>query len=252
LIVYSFTPFLTFLAWQRARVFQALRDCLRLHKDFEARRTFFRGASALKHTKTMSRQSNNQKRGRSLNLQPSYVTDGYEVEIEEIKSDSEYDSDVTVIGRGRKAPRVSRTPPHHGPSALRMLPAPPSSPLLQPSTPAPEPACLEWYPTLSQHQCSHEAEVQQLRVQVGELQLEAQRNIELRTELRQDYCRMSSGFEELRELFKNLVDQRNWDDLRRQCDEEDRKEWENKIATRITFSEAKASGKKNWIRMPRQ
>jgi hypothetical protein len=105
--------------------------------------------------------------------------------------------------------------PHHGPSAIRMLPAPPSSPLLQPSTPAPEPACLEWYPTLSQQQCSHEVEVQQLRVQVGELQLEAQKNIELRTELRQDYCRMFSEIRELRELFKNLVEQRNWDDLRR-------------------------------------
>jgi hypothetical protein len=78
-------------------------------------------------------------------------------------------------------------------------------------------------------------------VQVGELQLEAQKNIELRTELRQDYCRMSSEIRELRELFKNLVEQRNWDDLRRQCDEEDRREWENRIATRIIFSEAKAT-----------
>jgi hypothetical protein len=73
---------------------------------------------------------------------------------------------------------------------MRMLPAPPSSPPMQSSTPAPEPACLEWYPTLSQQQWSHEVEVQQLRAQVGELQLEAQRNIELRTQLRQDYCRM--------------------------------------------------------------
>jgi hypothetical protein len=68
---------------------------------------------------------------------------------------------------------------------MRMLPAPPSSPLLEPSTPAPEPAWFEWYLTVSQQQCSHEVEVQQLRVQVGELQLEAQKNIELRTELRQ-------------------------------------------------------------------
>jgi hypothetical protein len=67
---------------------------------------------------------------------------------------------------------------------MLMLPAAPSSPLLQSSTPAPEPACLEWYPTLSQQQCRHEVEVQQLKAQVGELQLEAQRNIELRTELR--------------------------------------------------------------------
>jgi hypothetical protein len=85
----------------------------------------------------MSGQSKNQKRGRSLDLHPSYnnqnqnrlITAGYELEIEEIKSDSEYDSDV-IICRGRKAPRVSRTPPHHGPSAMRMLPALPSSPPL--------------------------------------------------------------------------------------------------------------------------
>jgi hypothetical protein len=78
----------------------------------------------------MSRQSKNQKRGRLLDLQPLYnnrnqnrlIAADYELEIEEIKSDSEYDSDV-IIGRGRKAPRVSRTAPHHGPSAMRMLPA---------------------------------------------------------------------------------------------------------------------------------
>jgi septal ring factor EnvC (AmiA/AmiB activator) len=123
---------------------------------------------------------------------------------------------------------------------MHMLPAAPSSPLLQPSTPAPDPACLEWYPTLSQQQCSHEVEVQQLGMQVGELRFEAEENIELRTELRQDYRRMSSEIREQRDLIKNLVDQRNWDDLRRQCDEKDRRGWENKIATHITFSEAKA------------
>jgi hypothetical protein len=204
----------------------------------------------------MSGQSKNQKRGRSLDLHPSYnnqnqnrlITAGYELEIEEIKSDSEYDSDV-IIGRGRKAPRVSRTPPHHGPSAMRMLPALPSSPPLQPGTPAQDPALLEWHPALSQQQCPHEVEVQQLRVQVGVLQLEAQRNIELRTELHQDYCRMSSEIRELRELLKDLVDKRNWDDLRRQCDEEDRKEWENQIATRITFSEAKAIDRISQLRL---
>jgi hypothetical protein len=204
----------------------------------------------------MSRQSKNQKRGRPLDLQPSYndqnqnllITAGYELEIEEIKLDSEYDSDV-IVGRGRKAPRVSQTPPHHGPSAMRMLPASPSSPLRQPCTPAQDPALLEWHPALSQQQCPHEVEVQQLRAQVGELQLEAQRNLELRTELHQDYCRMSSEIRELRELLKDLVDKRNWDDLRRQCDEEDRREWENQIATRITFSEAKAIDRVSQLRL---
>jgi hypothetical protein len=82
----------------------------------------------------MSRQSKNHKCGRSLDLQPlnnnqnqnRLITAGFELEIEEIKSDSEYDSDV-IVGRGRKAPRVSRTPPHHGPSAMRMRPASRSS-----------------------------------------------------------------------------------------------------------------------------
>jgi hypothetical protein len=53
----------------------------------------------------------------------------------------------------------------------------------------------------------------------------------------------------LRELLKDLVDKRNWDDLRRQCDEEDRKKWENQIATRITFSEAKAIDRTSQLRL---
>jgi hypothetical protein len=60
---------------------------------------------------------------------------------------------------------------------------------------------------------------------------------------------MSSEIRELRELLKHLLDQRNWDDLRRQCDKEDRREWENKIATRITFSEAKATDRVSQLRL---
>jgi hypothetical protein len=78
-------------------------------------------------------------------------------------------------------------------------------------------------------------------VQVGELQLEVQKNIELRTLLLHDNCLVSLEIRELRELFKNLAEQRNWDDLRRQCDKEDQREWENRITTRITFSETKAT-----------
>jgi hypothetical protein len=60
---------------------------------------------------------------------------------------------------------------------------------------------------------------------------------------------MSSEIRELRELFKNLVEQRNWDDQPRQCDEEDRREWENRIVTRITLSEAKATGLISQLRL---
>jgi hypothetical protein len=56
----------------------------------------------------MSAQINHHKRGRSLDQRPTpttrhrFVTAGVEVEIEEPRSDSEYDSDVIVVGKGRK------------------------------------------------------------------------------------------------------------------------------------------------------
>jgi hypothetical protein len=57
-----------------------------------------------------------------------------------------------MVGKGRKFPRISETPPNHAPSAMRMLPAPPSSPQPQgspvppPETPNRDPGLLEWYP----------------------------------------------------------------------------------------------------------
>jgi hypothetical protein len=62
------------------------------------------------------------KRGRSLdqrlfgNSEDRFITAGGEAEAEATTSDSEYDSDVIVVGKGRKCLRVSRTPPNHTPS----------------------------------------------------------------------------------------------------------------------------------------
>jgi hypothetical protein len=112
-----------------------------------------------------------------------FLTSGVEVEIEEPSSDSEYDSDVIVVGKGRKCPPISETPPNHAPSAMRMLPAPPSSPLPQGSpVPPPEklngdPGLLEWYPHQIHTSCPLAIEVQKLRAQVGHLELEATRYI---------------------------------------------------------------------------
>jgi hypothetical protein len=86
------------------------------------------------------------KRGRS---EHRVITASGEVEAQATTSDSEYDSDVIVVGKGRKCPRVSRTPPNHTPSWMRALPQPPTSPQSISSTSLPEPAPLEWHPGTS-------------------------------------------------------------------------------------------------------
>jgi hypothetical protein len=72
-----------------------------------------------------------------------------EVEPEEIRSESEYDSDVIVIGKRRKCPCVSRTPPKYMPSSMHTLLPPPGLPVL-PRT-IPRPVLLEWYPENPSH-----------------------------------------------------------------------------------------------------
>ena len=120
----------------------------------------------------MSAQINHHKRGRSLDQRPTpttrylYGTASVEDEIEEPRSDLEYDADVIVVGKGRKCPRVSETPPHHAPSASRMLPAAqlspqlPSSPLAAMETDYRHQALLEWHSPPSNRSCLHEAQVQ--------------------------------------------------------------------------------------------
>jgi hypothetical protein len=115
-------------------------------------------AGILQLSINMSTQPNIHNRGRSVDQRSTYtsknlfLTSGYEVKIEEPRSDSEYDSDVIVVGKGQKSRGISETPPNHAPSAIRMLPAPPSlpqpqgSPIPPPDTLNRDPGLLEWNP----------------------------------------------------------------------------------------------------------
>jgi hypothetical protein len=174
------------------------------------------------------------KRGRSLdqrficNSEQRFIT-ASEVEANETRSESEYDSDVIVIGKGRKCPRVSRTPPNHMPSSRRTLPSQPTPHILPRITP--EPALLEW-PSGSRYTspCLHEVKITELKARVGYLKIEAQHNIELRSEiqqnfcrisaecrnLRQDFCRVSAECTKLQKAVSDLVQFRSWEELRRQ------------------------------------
>jgi hypothetical protein len=60
-----------------------------------------------------------------------------QVEPDEAKSDSECDSNV-IVRQGRKCPEVSRTPPYHKPSSMRIMPDHASiEPVSNATTPAP-------------------------------------------------------------------------------------------------------------------
>jgi hypothetical protein len=95
------------------------------------------------------------KRSRSLDQQlftkseHRFITASGEVEAQVMTSDLEYESDVMVVGKGRKCSRVKRKPPNQVPSWMRTLPLPPTSPPSIPSTNIPEPALLEWHPRTS-------------------------------------------------------------------------------------------------------
>jgi hypothetical protein len=125
-----------------------------------------------------------------------FITPSGEVESQAMTSDSEYDSDVIVIGKGRKCPRVSRMPPNHTPSWMRALPQPPTSPQRISSTSLPEPALLEWDPGTSSQDppCLHLGEISDLNARVEYLELEAQNNIELRSDMQQNWCRVSAEY----------------------------------------------------------
>jgi hypothetical protein len=193
----------------------------------------------------MSTQPNVHKRGRSVNQRSTYtsekrfLTSGVEVEIEEPRSDSEYDSDVIVVGKGRKCPRISETPPNHAPSAMRILPAPPSSPQPQgspvppPETPNRDPGLLEWYPHPIHNSCPLAIEVQELRAKVRHLELEATRNIELRLELQDNYCKIVAEARERRETVKNLAEKQKFEELRRRLEANRWKDFENTTNTKI-------------------
>jgi hypothetical protein len=142
---------------------------------------------------TMSTQPNIHKRGRSVDQRSTYTSEnrflksGVEVEIEEPRSHSEYDSDVIVVGTGQKCPPISETLPNHAPSAMWMLharlssPQPQGSPVPPPETLNRGPGLLEWDPHQIHTLCPLAIEVQKLRAQVGHLELAAIRNLELRS-----------------------------------------------------------------------
>jgi hypothetical protein len=111
-------------------------------------------------------------------------------------SDSQYDSDVIVMGNGRKCARVSQMPPNHLPSWMRTLPQPPISVQSISSTSLPQPGLLKWHPrTLSQDPpCIHVAQMTDLKAQVGYLELEAQTHIELRSDMQKTWCRVSAEY----------------------------------------------------------
>jgi hypothetical protein len=202
------------------------------------------------------------KRGRSLdqrlfgNSEHRFITASGEAEAEATTSDSEYDSDVIVMGKGRKCPRVSRTPPNHTPSWMRTLPLPSTSPQDVTSRSLPDPALLEWHPGTSSQDppCLHLGEITDLKARVGYLELEAQNNIELRSEmqqnwyqvsaenrqLRQDFSRVSAECRELSQTVSDRFQYRKWEELRRQCEDEDRRGWENVLDTRIAAVEQRA------------
>jgi hypothetical protein len=93
-----------------------------------------------------------------------------------------------------------------------------------------------------------------LKAGVGYLELEAQNNIELRSEmqqnwcqvsaenrqLRQDFSRVSAECRELRQTVSDLIQYRKWEELRRQCEEEDGRGWETVLDTRIAAAEQRA------------
>jgi hypothetical protein len=198
------------------------------------------------------------KRGRSLDqrllsqFEHRFITASGEVEAQGTTSDSEYDSDLIVVGKGRKCPRVSRTLPNHTPSWMRALPLPPTSPSIA-STSIPDPALLEWHPGTSSQDppCLHLGEITDLKARVGYLELEAQNNIELRSEMLQNWCRVSTEYRKLqqdlnrvsmecnalRQTVRDLVQFCRWEELRRQCEEDDRRDLENLVKSRTVAAE---------------
>jgi hypothetical protein len=90
-----------------------------------------------------------------------------------------------------------------------------------------------------------------LKARVGYLELEAQNNIELRSEMQQSWCRVSAEYRklqedlnrvsmecnELRQTVRDLVQFRRWEVLRRQCEEDDRRGLKNLVNSRTVAAE---------------
>jgi hypothetical protein len=210
------------------------------------------------------------KRGRSLDQrlfsksENRFITASGEVEAQATTSDSEYDYGVIVVRKGRKCPRVSRPPPNHTPSWMRALPLPPTSLPSIASTSIPEPALLEWHPGTSSQDppCAHLGEITDLKARVGYLELEAQNNIELRSDMQQNWCRVSTEYRqlqqdlnrvsmecnELRPTVRDLVQFCGWEELRRQGEEDDRRDLENLVNSRTVAAEQRVREKIRQLR----
>jgi hypothetical protein len=94
-------------------------------------------------------------------------------------------------------------------------------------------------------------EITDLKARVGYLELEAQNNIELRSEILQNWCRVSTEYRklpqdlnrvsmecnELRQTMRDLVQFRRWEELRRQGEEDDRRDLENLVNLRSVAAE---------------
>jgi K+-sensing histidine kinase KdpD len=81
--------------------------------------------------------------------------------------------------------------------------------------------------------CSLAIEVQELRAKVGHFELEATRNIELRSELQENYGNIVAEARELRETVKNLADMQKFEELCIRLEANRWKEFENAINTKI-------------------
>jgi hypothetical protein len=139
---------------------------------------------------------------------------------------------------------------------MSTLPLPCTSPQDVASRRLPDPALLEWHPGTSGQDppCLYPGEITDLKAWVGCLELEPQNHIEFRSkmqqnwcqvsaenrQLRQDFSRVSAEFRELRQMVSDLIQYCKWEELRRQCEEEDRRVWENVLDTRIPAAEQRA------------
>jgi hypothetical protein len=161
-------------------------------------------------------------------IQNHFIAAGGEQGVHKSISDPEYNSDVIVVGQGRKYPRISETPPNHALSEMRNIAAPPT-PLLPIPPEIPEPGLLEWYPAVTEKSCSHPAEISELKSRVTYLGTETFMDIEPRSEIHQDYSRLASEVRELRRPVMDLTHQKHVEDLRRNLEGEKRRELDNSI-----------------------
>jgi hypothetical protein len=139
---------------------------------------------------------------------------------------------------------------------MRTLPLPSTSPQNAATRSLPDPALQEWHPGTSSQDppCLHLGEITNLKAWVGYLEREVQNNIDLQSEMQQNWCqvsaenrqlqqdfsRLSGESRELRQMVSDLIQYRKWVELRRQYEKEDKRGWENVLDTRSAAAEHRA------------